>query len=268
MNSNYYIPQTPQLKNVIASIWQVDRFTSFLKEQIIPQGIVEIIFNFSDGSPIPARFGSRKYYLPNCFINGFNTLPILLQLPKHQVFFGVRLQPLAVKKIIGTPASEFSDLMIDLPLLGSTFDSLWHRLAEQNSFDGRVSVFCNWIEKRFFTWQPQEKLINHFLCAINQHDLAVTELASALCYSQRHLSRKIFEVTGMNTEQILLYKKYLHAVHLIHHTDMSLTKVAYQSDFSDQPHFIKSFKAFAQLTPGEYKRNKGYIKGHILEKVR
>ena len=72
----------------------------------------------------------------------------------------------------------------------------------------------------------------------------------------------------MNTEEILLYKKYLHAVHLMHHTNLLLTKIAYQSHFSDQSHFIKSFKAYAQLTPGEYSRNKGNVKGHIFENVR
>ena len=116
--------------------------------------------------------------------------------------------------------------------------------------------------------QPREKLMNHFLCAVNQHDLSVTELANLLCYSPRQLSRKIFETTGMNTEEILLYKKYLHAVHLMHHTNLLLTKVAYQSHFSDQAHFIRSFKAYTQLTPGKYNRNKSNVKGHIFENVR
>ena len=110
--------------------------------------------------------------------------------------------------------------------------------------------------------------MNHFLYSINQHDLSVKELANSICYSPRHLSRKILEVTGMNTEELLLYKKYLHAVHLIHHTDLLLTEIAYQSNFADQSHFIKAFKTFAQRTPSEYNRSKGYVKGHILENVR
>ena len=268
MNTNVYIPPTPQLKNVIHSIWQTDRSTSFQEENIIPKGIVEVIFNFSEGAPILALMGRKQYQLPNCFINGFNTVPIRLQLPKQQVFFGVQLQPLAVKKIIGAPAAAFADTLVDLTLLGSTFDSLWHQLAEQKNFNSRVDVFCNWIERKLFNWQPQEQLINHFLYAVDQHDLPVAALARSVCYSPRHLSRKIVEVTGMNTEEILLYKKYLHSVHLMHHTNLLLTKIAYQSHFSDQSHFIRSFKAYTQLTPGEYNRNKGYLKGHLYDNVR
>jgi AraC-like DNA-binding protein len=215
-----------------------------------------------------AHVGDRQYDLSNCFINGFNRVPVKLQLPERQMFFGVQLQPLAVKKILGIPSCEFSDMIIDLALLDSALHSLWHQLADQNDFDKRVSVLSGWMEKKLPDWQPQEQMINNFLSDIDHHDLSVTELAHSLCYSPRQLSRKMAEATGMNTEEILLYKKYLHAVHLIHHTDLSLTKIAYQSHFSDQSHFIKSFKMYARMTPGEYKASKSFMKGHIYENVR
>ena len=268
MISNQYIPATASLKNVILSIWQVEGLTPFREEQILPKGIVEVIFNFSDGSPILAKVGDKPKQLSNCFINGFNTAPVQIELPEQQKFFGVQLQPLSVKKIFGVPACEFSDNVVDMTLLDPGIHSLWHQLAEQTSFDGRVAVFSNWIESRLPGLQPQENGINNFLSGIDRHDLSVTALANFLYYSPRQLSRKMTEATGMNTEEILLYKKYLHAVHLIHHTDLSLTKIAYQSHFSDQSHFIKSFKTFTNMTPGDYKKSKGFVKGHIYENVR
>jgi len=268
LNSNQYIPTTEHFKNVIHSIWQVEGFTSFYNEHIIPKGIVEVIFNFSDGAPMLAKVDDKQHHLSNCFINGFNTSPVTLQLPEQQKFFGVQLQPLAVRKIFGIPAGEFSDSLVDLALFDKSFDSLWHQLAEQKSFDNRVNVFSNWIERKLPGVQPREKMINDFLSGIDRSDWSVKELANTMCYSPRQLSRKMAEATGMNTEEILLYKKYLQAMHLIHHTDLSLTTIAYQSHFSDQSHFIKSFKTFTNITPGDYKKSKGYVKGHIYENVR
>jgi AraC-like DNA-binding protein len=246
----------------------MDRFTSYIKEYIIPKGIVEIIFNFSNGSPIIAQFENRKYQLPKCFINGYNTMPIQILPPKQQVFFGVQVQPLSIKKIFGTPASEFSDIAVDITLLDPSFNSLWHQVAEQENFDDRVGVFLAWAKRNFIECHPQEQLINKFLCTIDQDGYSVKALADYLCYSPRQLSRKLSETTTMNTEEILLYKKYLHAVHLIHHTDLSLTAIAYQSQFSDQSHFIRSFRAYTKMTPGEYKVNKSGAKGHIFQNVR
>ena len=268
MNYHLYIPEAPGFKNIIHAIWQVDQSTTFKEEYIIPKGIVEVIFNFSNSSPILAELGSTVYQLPNCFISGFNTIPIQVRLPEQQVFFGVLFQPLAIKKIFGSPAGVFSDMAVDLTLLDPGFHSLWHQLAEQDNFDDRVSVFLKWVKRNCIEWQPREQFINHFLYAVNQHDVSVKALANSLCYSPRHLSRKMFEATGMNTEEMLLYKKYLHAVHLVHHTDLSLTAIAYQSQFSDQSHFIKSFKAFTNMTPGAYRRNKSFVMGHLYKDVR
>lgn len=268
MNNYFHIPQASHHRCVIHSIWQVERFNSYHHENIIPKGIVEIIFNFENSAQIPASVGSKQYQLSKCFINGYNTLPIQLQLPTQQEFFGVRLQPVAVKKVFGAPGCEFLDIPVDLTLLDPTVNTLWHQLAEQNNFERRILDFLKWIDQRIPDLQPQEKLINDFLCSIDQHDLSVTDLASSLCYSPRHLSRKLSEATGINTEEILVYKKYLHAVHLIHHTELSLTEIAYQSHFSDQSHFIKTFKTYATLTPGEYKRNKSRLKGHLYKNVR
>ena len=72
---------------MIHSIWQVEGFTSFQNEIIIPKGVAEIIFNFND--PVAAQINDKPYQLPGCFINGFNTGPIHLRLPEFQHFFGV-----------------------------------------------------------------------------------------------------------------------------------------------------------------------------------
>lgn len=268
LNNNLSIPQTSRFSHVIQSIWQAERRTPLHRETIIPKGVVEIIFNLNDKFPIISQIGSKQYRVSDCFINGFNTVPIQLQPPEQQFFFGVQFKPLAVKEIFGIPAREFSNTIVDATLLDAGFRSLWHQIGDQTSFDARVSVFLNWIERKRTESQPRESLMNDFLMGEHQPDLSVTALAGSLFYSPRHLSRKIIEATGMNTEEMLLYKKYLHAVHLMHHTHLTLTEIAHDCHFSDQSHFIKSFKAFTGMTPGAYKRTKSEVPGHVFEDVR
>jgi AraC-like DNA-binding protein len=268
LNNNIFIPPTASLRNSIRSIWQVAGFTPFQKENILPKGVIEIIFNFSESSPLDAQIDHQQFQLARCFINGYNTYPIQLELPKQQVFFGVQFHPVAVRHFLGVPASEFTNVAIDLTLLDRFFNSLWHQLAEKKTFNERVTVITKWIESKIIDVSSQEQLLNFFLENDHLHNLSVTNLSKILCYSTRHLSRKIYELTKMNTEKILLYKKYLHSVHLIHHTNLSLTAIAYRSNFADQSHFIKSFKSFAQITPGEYRQNKSFVEGHIFKNVR
>jgi AraC-like DNA-binding protein len=268
MKSKFHIPQNPASKSMVHSFWEVNRLNPYEKEFIIPKGVIEIIFNFSDPQHIPIQLNDKVYSLPRCFINGINTAPISLQLPKHQFFFGIQLQPLAVKKIFAVPGSEFLDMTLDLTLLNNSFLSLWHQLEEQDGFEERIAVFLHFMESKNTAWKPQEMLVNDFLCNRKYHELGVMEIARHLCYSPRQLSRKISEATGMNTEEMLLYKKYLHSLHLIHHSEKPLTEIAYDSSFSDQSHFIRSFNRYTKMTPGDYKRNKGQQEGHLFDNVR
>ena len=267
MNDDIFIPQSPHLKNSVRFIWQVSGLTPFLNETILPKGVIEIIFNFSEHL-INAQIGSQQFQLTKCFINGYNTCPIQLQLPRRHVFFGVQFHPAAVRHFFGMPACEFTNIAIDLTLLAPAFNSLWHQLGEKKTFNERVAIIIQWAKTKIIEMPPQEQLLNYFLENNRLHDEHVTDLAKKLCYSTRQLSRKIFDLTKMNTEKILLYKKYLHSVRLIHHTNLSLTSIAYRSNFADQSHFIKSFKSFAEITPGEYRRNKSIVQGHIFKNVR
>jgi AraC-like DNA-binding protein len=268
MENKFYIPNDTCLKDVIRSVWQVDELTKFKKEIIIPKGIVEIIFNFSEGDSIQTKLGERKLTIGKCLINGFNTDPIQLQLPERHTFFGVRFHPASIRNIFGFPASEFANRAIDLTLLDSNFNSLWHQIAEQKSFHKRITIILNWIKKKYLCISTRDQLFNHFLNDLNNEILSVRELSNLLCYSPRHLSRKIHALTGMNIEATLLYKKYLYSINLIHDTNLSLTQIAYQCQFADQSHFIKTFRAFASITPGEYRKIKGEIQGHFYENVR
>ncbi len=268
MKSQHYIPFEECFKNIIHSIWQIDHLTVFHQENIIPKGVVEIIFNFGDRKPIVAGIRNRQFHLSKCFINGFNTAPIHIQLPKQQIFFGILFQPLAVRKILRTPAGEFSDQTVDLTLIDPEFDILWHQLANESKFNNRVNIILKWLRKNLIDWKPQEQLVNTFLYTTGFHEISAGELSDKLCYSPRQLTRKFQEATGMNTEEILLYKKYLHSVELIHNSDLPLTTIAYLSKFSDQSHFNKTFKTFTGITPGQYKSNKSMVKGHLYENVR
>ena len=224
---------------------------------------MEVIFNVGENSSVHANLDGKEINLAPCFINGFNYCPIHLQLPKGHSFFGIQFQPIAINSLFKMPAREFANYAIDMNFVDTTFRSLWHQLKEQTSFHKRVTIISEWLKQKQINAQPRDELLNHFLCDPKEKATTVKEHAAALCYSPRHLSRKVYDLTGMNTEQLLLYKKYLHAVHLIHSSPLSLTEIAYKSEFSDQSHFIKSFKSFAQMTPGEYRKQKSNVPGHI-----
>lgn len=267
LKNDHYIPPPGYLSSVIRHIWQTDGVHHFSTELIIPKGVVEIIFDCGN-TPVHASLGSKIYTPGRCFINGVNTSPVLLQLPKKQTYFGVQFHTAAVKGLFGAPAREFTNCLIDLELIDPFFGQLWHQIVEKGSFEERVAVVVDWVESKMLELHLQDTLLDHFLSNPLPAPPSVTQLAAAVCYSPRQLSRKMYDLAEMNAEEILLYKKYLHAVHLMHHSTLSLTAIAFHSGFADQSHFIRTFRAYTQMTPGAYRRQKSFLPGHIFENVR
>lgn len=267
MDTSIYIPAEPVLDDVVRYFWQVDRHIPYPEQEtIIPKGVVEIIFNFYRSSDALNKTGRFADNLPRCFLNCYNTRPICITLPDRQNYFGVVLYPTTLKKIFRIPGQDFCNQVLDLTVLDKTLDSLWHRLSEQSRLKTRATLFSDWLKLRIKKFEERDQAFNRFLYG-DSHP-SVTELSSQLCYSSRQLARKIQEMTGMNTEQTLLHRKYLHAVKLIHLSSLSLTDIAYTCNFFDQSHFIKTFTGFAGITPGEYRNRKSVVIGHIFESVR
>jgi len=267
MENHFSIPKSPFVKDSIFAFWQTHRPNDpAVKETIIPKGVVEFIFSF-ETPQIVARINSQIFNLPRCFVRGFYTIPIQLHLSGWQTYFGVVLYAAATRHILKTQPVEFSNCCIDLTLVDASFHSLWNCLAEQKSFDDRVTVFTRWLESRLPRLTDREQAFNSFLNSHTSSPLSVPLLAKQFCYSSKQLNRKLYELAGMNTEQTLLYKKYLHAVHLMHTSQLSLTEIAYNCHFSDQSHFIKTFKTLSHVTPNEYRQRKSNLPGHIFQNV-
>lgn len=267
MKNYFALPQSPAQRDVIEAYWEVQRSNqSKLSEIIIPKGLVEIIFSFQT-EKLFFKFNNNIDSIPRCFIQGVHTQPIQLYLSDSHRFFGVILHPTSVKYIFNIKPSDIANEVLDLSLVDLSLYSLWHRLSEQNNFYDRVTVFSDWLDHRLPVINDREKAFDWFIKNPMDVDISVAELSSYFCFSIRQLSRKFYELTGMNTEQLLLYRKYLKALKLMHTTNLSLTEISYKCYFSDQSHFIKTFKRLSLLTPKEYRQRMSFLEGHIFENV-
>lgn len=267
MEQHYTKPQHQAIKHIVREFWQADRENAVpLRETIIPKGIIEIIFNF-ETPPLYVSISGQQLTIPRCFLQGFHTSSLALHLSGRQTFFGVVLYPAAVEHLFHYIPLEFVNSITDLCLVDSSFNTLWHQLAELITFDDRVSLFTQWLMHRLPDLTERELAINDFLYAYSNTAMAVQETARNFCYSPKQLARKLYALTGMNTEQTLLYRKYVKAVHLIHFSPLSLTEITYACNFSDQPHFSKTFRGYTSFNPKAYREIKSNIPGHILQNV-
>lgn len=263
MNASIHIPTTSRLSEYVTGIWEVSG-NSGINETILPKGIVEMIFNLGD--PMQGQLpGQAAFHAPLCFIQGVNTGTIEVAYNGSQHLFGIRLQPAMVKGLLGILPSEVKNTLIDLTLIKPGYNILWHRLKETSSFNERVKI----IEDEFpvlsaVVCHRTQRLCNLFSEDSIDNFQSIDHLSQQVYYSTRNLNRKTQSLFGISAEELITYKKFLHAVKLLHTGNESLTSIAHSSGFYDQAHFCRVFKSYAGITAGKYRSQKSELPFHLF----
>jgi AraC-like DNA-binding protein len=98
-----------------------------------------------------------------------------------------------------------------------------------------------------------ENLNQVLLSKIDQEQVKVAELASAVNMSMRTLNRKVKALVGKTPKQLLQSQRLDFAADLLAFEDMSITEVSYSVGFADASYFSRKFKVRFHQTPKEYK---------------
>lgn len=265
--TNIFYPDSGADNSLIRYIWQINKSDCGVeKEIILPKGTAEIIFNLSEKT---LRFNDSENASVNlyrCIINGLNTIPHCLIKNESQLFIGIQLHPFALKYLFGIPNKEFTNQVLDGFTLCNSLEILFDELASVVHFERRVALILKWFKEKIEcnNRQSDKSMIFDLYYNADIEKQSVKSISKAYNLSDRHLRRLSNDYLGINTEDFILYRKYLKSLLQLHDTKKSLTEVAYLSDYYDQPHFIREFKAFTGLTPGEYRKNMSGLPGHLF----
>ncbi|WP_296386337.1 helix-turn-helix transcriptional regulator [Winogradskyella sp.] len=88
----------------------------------------------------------------------------------------------------------------------------------------------------------------------SEEHLTLKFLSQELDVSAVHLSRAIPKYLGTTLGDYLRQQKIKKAIGFMMNPKLSLTDIAYQCNFSDQSHFIKTFRLYFGKTPRSYRK--------------
>ncbi|NUM31942.1 MAG: helix-turn-helix transcriptional regulator [Bacteroidetes bacterium] len=266
-SSNIYIPSDKVEEKFIKNIWRIDEFhLRETKETILPKGTVEIIFNLSDKIIYLNSAFNNMVNLPSCFVNGINSKPFNLIKSGPQLFLGIQLTAIGLKGLFNVSVKDFMDNVVDGSQVCRSLYILCDKLFSKKTFDEQVEIIRKWLWNKISA-SKHYKTINRFhniFYSQNSKNLSVAELSNKNLMTDRHLRRIAVEWLGMNTESFLLYNKYLSSLQLLHNSNKTLTEIGLECGYFDQSHFIREFKSYTELTPGEYKAFNSTLPGHIF----
>lgn len=174
-----------------------------------------------------------------------------------QIF--VEFRPGGLFQLLGGGVPEVTDCQLDFSLVdGPLSRSLEEAFAAAEDIDAFLEKLDQILLSRIIAGEKDE-LVRAALTYMNRDflGLSVKRLAAELKYSERHLNRLFCSGVGMTAKGYLRVLRVNQAVAMMKSGQHTLTQVAQNAGFYDQPHFIHDFQMICGVTPSVYLKQSG-----------
>jgi AraC-like DNA-binding protein len=255
-----YVPH-PDLAALVKFYWtlEVPFDPANEKQKIIPDGCVEMTFNFADGIK---RYTSENEYIvhPRVMVMGQRTKSYLIEPLGNVDSFAVCFYPYGFANFVKSPLQNLVDQ--ELPLHVLFGEEAAHKL-ERNIMDADSTKQRIHIIETFLLNQLQENsTVEHMVISTvdalmdNSGSKPIHNILSNNPSQRRTLERNFRKRIGISPKQLGRVIRLQTALQMMFNNDTNLTHIAYESDYFDQAHFIKDFKEFTGITPKELLKDK------------
>jgi AraC-like DNA-binding protein len=234
-------------------------------DRFLPDGNTEIIISLADNkqSIYDNETLTEIQTCRHAWVSGVRTQPITIPSGRGSKMLIVAFKKGKAHPFYGLPMSELADKVVDADLI---FGKRIHDLREQQLNTNSILQMFNLMEK-FLLQQAggsldaniPAKCVEFAVSNISSQPniLGFQQLSSQIGYSQKHFIDLFKKQVGVSPKQYLKIMRFQKAISEIEaNKSIHWSRVALESGFYDQAHFIGDFKNFSGFTPNEYMKRK------------
>lgn len=217
----------------------------------LPSTTLTFVLPIDDRLDVSFTNGRRTYDL---VVGGLHTTPATIHFGVRQHGVQIGIDPLACRALLGVPAAELAQTIVEL-------DDLWgaraHRLLEAAHSTSDVARQCARVERMIdpvesFGVRPE--VSEAWRLVLRSGGLiGVQQMADAVGWSRRHLEQEFRREFGISPKQACRLRRFERAVDLVREGE-SLAESAAEAGFSDQPHLTRDWKELTGTTPMRWRR--------------
>jgi len=165
------------------------------------------------------------------------------------------LKPHVLDSLFKINASEITDTCLDISLLKpKETPILLEKLSETVSIENQIRLISDFLTS-IASKDNTNLILQHATETIIRYNgkVILTDLHKKFDLSERTFERKFENSIGVSPRLFARVCQFRSALAQLHSYDFTkLSDIAYENGFSDQSHFIRTFKEFTGVTPKLY----------------
>ncbi|WP_118973288.1 helix-turn-helix transcriptional regulator [Taibaiella koreensis] len=249
------VPPPPYLAHHVRYFWisENDGDKGPYSFTTIPDGGPGLVFQHPD----QGRYLQNGDHMGPLFLYGLSTQHATVTLYGGFSTIGAHFFPHAIKSVFGIDAGELTDISIDFDLISRQQGFLLaEQMAARIPAAEKIALLSQYL---FFlvrkhshpAHQSMEYLLAHIVKASGK--ISIKEMQEQLRLSERSMERRFQQYIGMSPKLFTRICRFQASLSQLRQYDFNkLSDLAYDNEFADQSHLIRTFKEFTGATPAQY----------------
>ncbi len=213
----------------------------------VPGGRIVLVISFGP----PLQVDGSSY---GSFVAGLHETAAITEHAGESHGVQAYLTPLGAERLFRVPMGELANRGADLADLLPGADELAERLYEAPDWPARLTLLERFIAHRVQDAPPVPRELEWSWRRLLASDgrVPVASLADEVGWSRRHLAARFREHVGLPPKALARILRFERAAERLRR-GADLADAALDSGYYDQAHFNRDFKAFAGVTPTQYR---------------
>lgn len=231
---------------------------SSLKIPIYANGYPGIMFQQNENG---FYFMPKGKLLSEFFLYGQTLDPMSLEVKGPYNYVVFHLYPFASKYLLDVDPKELNDDCFDLLNVRAFDIHEYHKqICSTESLTERIDLICDVMEALIlYNKSRKNDGIQEAISLILKSDgqMKINEVLKKVFMSERTFERLFKAQVGLNPKQFARIVQFQKSMSILSSSNFEkLTEVGHDSGFSDQSHFIRTFKKYTGQTPSFYLKQK------------
>lgn len=258
------IKPKPQLTPYITNFYFWLQCDNFPVLNIFPGTGVEILFNLGETLTVQSQQEKRLRH-GECIVICPRKSMLKLQAATAINVLAIRFRSAAFFTLFNLPLTELSDQAFSV---SDFFPArLLNQLLESKGDLYKTVLLEQWLLELTAKVKKHDSALHWAIDKIyyQYNDDVMSEVKSQLKCSERTFQRKFKLFTGVDAkyfERTARFQSTIKALLIMR--SKQYIDIALNNGYYDQPHFIRDFKFFTQLTPGEYLTEKNFSANYYI----
>jgi AraC-like DNA-binding protein len=246
------------LQEHVKCFWTMEReYTpEYPAEDVTPDAFIELILNF--GAPYHLQAdGVPDREMPRIIVVGLHNRPLRFRCEGTVKLVAARFFAWGALPFLADQAHGLCRLQTTLSREWTDLATRVESAVRAGDDEAAVAIVQDHLIERLLTTTIDLATIRSAarMLHLKRGQFRLAELAECCHLSSRQVQRQFQAALGVSPKMLGRAIRFEEIrKRLMFNPDQSLTALAYEFGYTDQPHFIRDFKDFADRTPGEFAR--------------